>query len=542
MQKRAIGYTRRSSDKQEDNTSGATQEEKIREYIASIGYECIGVEHEIQSGADGLDVRPVLQKIRDRLRNGEADALVVYMVGRATRAGGIYALFLAHECSEAGVELHFANDGGKVDITTLVGQLTLLLKGDQAKEERNHLLEAMESGRRARAEKLGIPVTGPRSRFGFELLDMTDPATGQLRRKARAIINESQAAIVRRVFVLYHNSMSPDAIATLFNSEHIPTVAGGRWARNTIRNIIRDTRYIGIGYSYVYRNERLGYKRYKQVIRPIEERVRIDGFWPPIVDGDLFYACQERMDHAAQEAAQHNSSPESYLLRGGFVVCGVCGHVMVGKAAHFKPGPGHHGNLPRYRCNPKQTNTQCSHPTIATHFIDDFVKHKIWHLANNPDEAIHQLQEVHHDEGNTLVEDLERYRKMAIQIREREKRYIRMLDLAVDAEQEEEVHAQLVALANQRKDADAEVLRLERQVEAQQKSKQTLENVRKLLEQIAAGIDNANYEEWRDIIRAFGVLVTVYPKAGYDRRFRVKMDIPGEWDEEASIANTSAHQ
>jgi site-specific DNA recombinase len=258
MRKRAIGYVRQSSDKQEDNLSGPTQEAKIREYIDGIDYDCVSVEHEIQSGIDGLDARPVLQKICERMARKEIDALVVYMVGRATRAGGIYALFLAHECNEVGAELHFANDGGKVDITTLVGQLTLLLKGDQAKDERTHLLEAMERGRRARPEVLGIPVTGQRPRYGYELIDAIDPATGRTRRKAKARIQEAEVAIVRRIFVLYRDGMATHAIADKLRAEGIPTATGGEWARTTVRNILRDTRYIGIGYSYTYKHERLG--------------------------------------------------------------------------------------------------------------------------------------------------------------------------------------------------------------------------------------------------------------------------------------------
>jgi site-specific DNA recombinase len=540
MRMRAIGYVRQSTDKQEANLSGPTQEAKIREYIESIGYDCVGVEHEIQSGIDGLDARPVISKIRQRMAHKEIDALVAYMVSRATRAGGIDALFLANECHEAGAELHFANQGGKVDISTLVGQLNLLLQGDQAKNERTNNLEGMARGRRARSELLGIPIPGQRARYGYELVDVVDPTTGRMRRKAKAQTKEAEAAVVRRVFVMYQSGMVTRTIANQLRAEGIPTATGGEWSRTTVRNILRDTRYIGIGYAYTYKNERLGYKRYKQTIRPVEDRVRLpDGFWPQIIDRDLFYLCQERLNRAAQESTRRNLFPESYLLRGGFVVCGICEYTMVCKSAHNNRNKGG-GYLPCYRCNPEPSNAHCPHPTIVAHIPDDYVKRRIRHLAQHRDEVIRQLQEIHQDENSTLVIDLERYRKMYADVQGREKRYIRLLDFAVDEEQEQEIQANLKALADQRTATHAEVRRLERQVEAQQKAYQKVTHIDALLARIAERVDAADYNEWRDTIRAFGVVVTVYPQSGYKRRFKVKIDIPDDWDEDASIVHSCA--
>jgi hypothetical protein len=200
-----------------------------------------------------------------------------------------------------------------------------------------------------------------------------------------------------------------------------------------------------------------------------------------------------------------------------------------------------HGALSRYRCYPRPTNIHCPHPTIAAHFADGAVRDKIRHLANNPDEVEGQLLEVHQDEGSTLVRDLETAHKVHAQIKEREKRYIHLLDMAVDNEQEQEMQATLQTLATQRKDAESEVRRYERLLEAQQKSQQKIANVRVLLERIAVQTDNAKYEEWRDICRVFGVLVSIFPREGYKDRIKIKMDIPFDWDEEASIANTPSY-
>src|SRR5262249_19748574 len=112
-----------------------------------------------------------------RLQPGECQ-----MVSRATRAGGIHALMLAPEGEEYGVELHFVNDGGKVDISNVVGQITLLLKADQAKEERVHLIEAMHRGIRTRVTEHGYPIHGWRARYGYCFVDVV--ADGKLRKNA----------------------------------------------------------------------------------------------------------------------------------------------------------------------------------------------------------------------------------------------------------------------------------------------------------------------------------------------------------------------
>ena len=128
-----------------------------------------------------LSLAPVLEAIRHR----QTDAVVIHRINRATRAGGVHALVLAHECERNDVELHLVHGAvkGRVDITDTAGKIMLLIAGDQAYEERKSLLEAMARGRRTR-------VTNGRrchriAKFGYTWVDEHDPMTGKLVRKQK---------------------------------------------------------------------------------------------------------------------------------------------------------------------------------------------------------------------------------------------------------------------------------------------------------------------------------------------------------------------
>jgi hypothetical protein len=91
------------------------------------------------------------------------------------------------------------------------------------------LARASGNARPARAAALRSgarrALTGGRA-YGYT--PARDSATGQVE------INETEAAVVRRVFELYADGMSPRGIASLLNDEQVPS-PGAKWKRVTRR-------------------------------------------------------------------------------------------------------------------------------------------------------------------------------------------------------------------------------------------------------------------------------------------------------------------
>lgn len=64
--------------------------------------------------------------------------------------------------------------------------------------------------------------------------------------KGNLVINEAQAAIVRRVFDEFMNGLNPEAIAAELNSEGVPGCMGEpKWAVSTIMHILENEKYKG---------------------------------------------------------------------------------------------------------------------------------------------------------------------------------------------------------------------------------------------------------------------------------------------------------
>ena len=105
---KAIIYVRVSTKGQEDKTSLDSQAEACAQFAIDRNYEISEIVREVYSGAD-LHDRPELNRIRARLRNREADAMICYAIDRLSRDVAHLAI-LTDEFDRAGVELFFVTE------------------------------------------------------------------------------------------------------------------------------------------------------------------------------------------------------------------------------------------------------------------------------------------------------------------------------------------------------------------------------------------------------------------------------------------------
>ncbi len=179
------------------------------------------------------------------------------------------------------------------------------------------------------------------------------------------VIDDDQAAVVRRIFDEYLQGRSPRAIATDLNREGIAAPRGGLWRANTItgsrarRNgIIHNQLYAGV---IVFNRQRFDKdpESRKRVSRLNEAGQWVTGEAEAlrIVDAATWAAVQARIEGAAYHPAHRQRRPQRLL--SGVVQCGVCGGSVIVVGAD------------RWGCSTRRETGTCSNNrTISTRLLE----------------------------------------------------------------------------------------------------------------------------------------------------------------------------
>lgn len=221
---KAIGYVRVSTTEQaSEGYSLAAQEAKIRAYADLYGLDLVDVVADAGVSAKSLD-RPGLTEALARVERGEAEALVILKLDRLTRNVADWNLLIDRHFGKA-VALMSVSD--QIDTRTAGGRLVLNVLVSVAQWEREAIGErtaAAMAQKKAQGEAVGRPG------YGFEIRD------GKLARV------EAEAAVVERVVALRGEGLTLQQIANALNAEGTATKRGGRWAPQTVANLLKAAR------------------------------------------------------------------------------------------------------------------------------------------------------------------------------------------------------------------------------------------------------------------------------------------------------------
>jgi site-specific DNA recombinase len=318
----ALIYCRVSTGHQEtEGTSLESQEVACRKQAQELGYEVARVYHEVYSGAELFD-RPELTRLRQDIRTGEYQAVLVFVVDRITRKQGTIG-YLLLEFEKAGVELISVLD--PLD-TSLEGRLLLSVKEYMAEAEREKIKERSLRGKRQRLTQ------GKLHNYALELY-------GYRRDKERG---------VRLIYRWYtEEGMGIQAIARRLNALGVPPPSQGKihykdplrvahWGIGSIHRILSEPSY---------RGESVVWRLHKGERRDPSEHIRLPaGTTPAIVPDAAWEIAQGKLATNRGTAARNQKRP--YLLRG-LVRCAVCGLSMQAEQDQW-------GRV-TYRCRSRQT-------------------------------------------------------------------------------------------------------------------------------------------------------------------------------------------
>ncbi len=366
----AAVYARYSSDNQREESIVA-QLRACREFCKRKNYSIIK-EYADEAYTGTNDNRPQFQQMLADAEAGLFEVIVAHKLDRIGR--NAYDFYKnSHRLQEAGVQMEFAaqeipnTPEGSMMKAVMAGMsewYSQNLSREVKKGKRENILTGKAAG--------GIPLygydVGPDKKF---------------------VINDAEAAAVRKMFEMYAAGQSYREILEWLNGHGYKTKRGAPFGGNSLYDMLHNRRYIG--WSIGGKHRRTGKPRNSHA--PDDDGVIIaKGVCPAIVTEELFERVQKRMEANKHRNGGRQKAKVPYLL-SGYVYCDVCGGAMSGGATTNTKGV----RTRYYRCNTstRQGKVVCANRSINA---DDLEK-----------AVLDTIRGVLYDEGvlDTLVEKVQ---------------------------------------------------------------------------------------------------------------------------------------
>ncbi len=366
---RAAIYARFSTDLQNEKSS-EDQIHLCKTHAKRAGYEVVKSFHDDARSGASIHGRPQLQELLVRANSGEFDVIVVEALDRLSRdmedMAGIYK-----RLTYQGVKIEAVNDGEVNSLT--VGMRALfaqLFREDNVLKVRRGMSGRVRAGQTA----------GGRA-YGY----YPDPAN-----PGKPKIDETEAAIVLKIFEDYARGVSPKTICHRLNSELVKPPRGKRWSPSALHGakargsgILRNKLYAGrIVWNKVtmVRDPDTG-KRISRA-NPVSEWQVEDAPDLRIIPQALFDAVQEQLEQRshANRSDNMNAQRRSKRLLSGLLKCGACG---AGMSAAGKDRSGR----TRLRCSAHTNSRSCPDPkTFYLDEVEEFVIETLAKEMTTPDQ------------------------------------------------------------------------------------------------------------------------------------------------------------
>ena len=324
---KAVIYARYSSSNQrEESIEGQLRE--CHEFaknndIVIVGEYC---DHAISGKTDK---RPQFQKMIKDSEKRKFDTLLLYTIDRFARNRYDSAMYKA-KLKRNGVKIIYVKQPISQEPEGII--LESVLEG-YAEYYSENLSRAVKRGLKENALHGIVPASKPP--LGY--------CVDETRHYA---IDPVGAKVVREIFELYSEGHSVPEIVAHCNSHGYKTSRGTEFKKNSIPNILRNDKYIGV-YRYM--------------------DVEIPGGVPQIIDNELWETVQSKLRHNFSARAK-NKAKEDYLLTPK-LFCGHCGSLMTGET-----GTSHTGKIHSYyKCNCRKYKHGCDKANEKKLPLEEFV-------------------------------------------------------------------------------------------------------------------------------------------------------------------------
>lgn len=241
----------------------------------------------VEEGRSGKDTnRPEFQKMMADLRAGVIDTVMVTELSRLSRSVTDFLRFMEQVNS---LKADFICPQYDFDTTSPAGRVFIIILMALAQFERELTAERTRNNFHARALR-GL-WNGGQQILGYDI----DPNN-----KARLIVNESEAAIVRRIFDTFLQGSSVQTTAHELNAmglrnktfrNRLGELKGGKpFDKKSVHRILTNFTYIG-------KKEVQKENKHKDQarLRETERYQVVDALWPAIISEEIFQAAQAKI-------------------------------------------------------------------------------------------------------------------------------------------------------------------------------------------------------------------------------------------------------
>lgn len=368
MYKFAIEYGRFSSTNQRDESIDA-QFRAIREYAEKNNITIAGSYSDEAISGKSTDREEFQQMIADIMHGRiKVDVILVHKFNRFARNKFDSAIY-KKKLKEVGVKVVSVTQS--IEDTPEGAMMESFLEAMDEYYSANLALEVQKGLREnaLKGKRTGGPVL-----YGYDLDENGD-----------YVVNEEEAAVVKRIFEDYAAGVPRSRICANLNAEGFRTKRNGLFVSRTIGGLLRNEKYIG---NYVYTLSQ-------------SEVIRVDGIIPVIIDIDLWQKAQAMHGERIKKRPNRNNT---YHLTGK-AFCGHCGCTISGDGGGKKLKNG--DQLWYYSCVGRYSQQNgCPSNKINKNWIERTVIRKILDIAFD-DETIRKISELSFSEINHTADNSE---------------------------------------------------------------------------------------------------------------------------------------
>jgi len=233
---RAAIYCRVSTEEQErEGTSLQTQLEACLKRCQDKDY---GVAHRFSEAYSGLTLdRPKLNELRELVRSGDIDIIMVYCLDRLSR-DPTHGVILTQELEKYHVTLEAVTED--ID-TSELGKLISYIRGFASKLEAEKIRERTSRGRRARLQSGKLLGGVSANLYGYRYQCGSGIGEGT------RYIDSKEAEVVRQIYDWYLSGDTLNKIVTKLYALGIPSPKGNRkWDRSSLWSMLKNRGYTGV--------------------------------------------------------------------------------------------------------------------------------------------------------------------------------------------------------------------------------------------------------------------------------------------------------
>lgn len=304
--KKVAAYARVSSGKDEMIHSLSSQ---ISHYSSMIqnhpGWEYAGV-YSDKAYTGTKANRPDFGRLLNDCKSGKIDMVICKSITRFAR-NTVDTLIITRELKELGVDVYFEQE--RIHSISAEGELMLSILASYAQEESRVVSENCKW--RFRNKFKNGEIANLRFLYGYKIS------------KNGIEIDEENSLIVKWIFKQYAEGTGCTKIAKTLRELNVPTLRGGKWTANSVRNILLNEKYSGnalLQKSFV--EDHLTKKEKKN--RGELPMYYAQNTHQPIVEQDIFQKTNKILEENRQKVKSDRKTPQKYVFTGK-IKCLNCG-------------------------------------------------------------------------------------------------------------------------------------------------------------------------------------------------------------------------